>query len=306
MEKVAVVILNYLNYKDTIECIESIKNDKYENKEVIVVENGSSNESWDELSRLYGNTSIHLIKSDKNLGFARGNNLGIRYATDKLNCKFVLVVNNDTIFNDSNLLTNLMEATGEGIAVIGPRIISADGQEQNPTNIVVSKEAIEEEYRICNSFRHKFNQSKFGKKLINNKTYIKVKDYLKKVIKGSETTTNTSSIHENCQSVDLVLHGSCMMLTEEYFKYYPELFPETFLYFEENILTLLTRKVGLKKKFINNCYIYHKEDQSSQMSFNNLNKVKAKFHFESMAKCQKLFDLSYEEIISEYFKNNNK
>ena len=46
MEKVAIVILNYLNYKDTIECIESIKNQTYGNLETIVVENGSTNESW--------------------------------------------------------------------------------------------------------------------------------------------------------------------------------------------------------------------------------------------------------------------
>lgn len=302
MEKVGVVILNYLNYKDTIECIESIKSDIYENKEIVVVDNGSSNESWEELNKLYKGTNIHLIRSDENLGFAKGNNIGIRYATNKLNCKFVLVVNNDTIFEDSNLLTYLMKATEENVAVIGPRIISADKQEQNPTNIVVSKESIAEEYRICNSFRHKFNQSEFGKKIINNKVYCDLKSSLKKLIKGESKTQDKPNIHENCASVDLVLHGSCMMLTEEYFKYYPELFPETFLYFEENILTLLTRKVGLKKKFINNCYIYHKEDQSSQMSFNNLNKIKAKFHFESMAKCEELFDLTYEEIIKRYFK----
>lgn len=297
MDKVAVVILNYLNYKDTIECIESLENDKYSNKEIIIVDNGSYNESWQVLSDKYKNSNIHLVKSEENLGFAKGNNLGIKYARNNLKCNYILLTNNDTIFKDNNMITSLINSYEEGIAVIGPRIISADNQEQNPILSVVTKEKINEEYAIMESFKHKFNESKVGKKIRNNKVMLSLKRLIKK---ESNIDINKINIQDKT-SEELILHGACMLLTKDYFKYYPELFPKTFLYYEENILTLITKKVNLKKRFVSNCYIYHKEDQSSKMSFNNLNNVRKKYLIESMKLCENLLDLRYEEILKEYF-----
>ncbi len=300
MEKIGIVILNYLNYKDTIECVESLKDETYLNKEVIIVDNGSNNESWEELNKVYKDKKIHLVKSDENLGFARGNNIGIKYATEKLGCSFVLLVNNDTIFIDKNLLANMIDAYEEGVGLIGPRIISADNMEQNPVPVTVSKEAIKNEYIVTQSMKHKIRNSEA---YINSKTikFLKLmKKNIKNILKGKPINGQISEISENKESLDLVLHGACVMLTKDYFKYYPALFPNTFLYYEENILTLLTKKVGLTKKFINNTKIYHKEDQSSKMSFNNLNSVKNKYLFDSMAECEKLFDLTYDDIIKKY------
>ena len=297
MDKVAVVILNYLNYKDTIECIESLENDKYSNKEIIIVDNGSHNESWQVLSDKYKNSNIHLVKSEENLGFAKGNNLGIKYARNNLKCNYILLTNNDTIFKDNNMITSLINSYEEGIAVIGPRIISADNQEQNPILSVVTKEKINEEYDIMESFKHKFNESKIGKKIRNNKVMVSLKKLIKK-----ENNIDVNKINvQDKTSEELILHGACMLLTKDYFKYYPELFPKTFLYYEENILTLITKKVNLKKRFVCNCFIYHKEDQSSKMSFNNLNNIRKKHLIESMKLCENLLDLGYEEILKEYF-----
>jgi GT2 family glycosyltransferase len=295
MYTVAIVILNYLNYKDTIECIESIKCDKYEKKEIIVVDNNSNNESWNILNEQYMR-KIHLIKSEENVGFARGNNLGIEYARKILKCSFVLLVNNDTIFKDNMLITELMKSYELGVAVIGPRIISSDGVEQNPVQISLEKSQVQDIYNnltICK----KRNIIK------DNMIYLQLKKmkflrYIKKRI------DNNGRIKRNIISESLVLQGACMMLTKDYFRYYTKLFPGTFLYYEENILTLITRKLGLNKKFINNVWIYHKEDQSSLMSFNNLNDIKQKYELESMKKCLELFDLPYEEIVRKYFMDN--
>ena len=294
MNKVGVVILNYLNYEDTIECIESLNKDNYANKEIIVIDNNSTNESWIELNKIYKN-KIHLIKSEENLGFAKGNNLGIKYARDILNCSFVLLVNNDTIFKDNMLITNLINAYEPGIGVIGPRIIEANGFEQNPVPGIVTKEQSEKDYLLINkkdTIIDKLKSIKFIK-------YFKDKYFFLR--RRNVNSYPYNYIHENTCNTELILHGACMMLTKDYFIYYDGLFSKTFLYYEENILTLLTKKVGLKKKYINNTYIFHKEDQSSLMSFNNSTKVKSKYLKESIEICLELFNLSYEEIKERYF-----
>lgn len=300
MEKIAIIILNYLNYKDTIECVESIKNDTYLEKDIIIVDNCSNNESWEVLSKRYNKKDrVYMIKSEENLGFARGNNLGIEFARNKLNSEFILLVNNDTVFKDNEMLTKLIDSYEPMVGIIGPRIIEANGLEQNPVPTVVEKEKIQNDYNIL-----------ANNKIKNNKIYKAIKniDFLRnlknKLLNRNEDRKDylTNSISESIMSEDIVLHGACMMLTKDYFKYYNILFPGTFLYYEENILTLLTKKVGLKKKYINDTYIYHKEDQSSIMSFNNANNIKLKYELESMRMCLDLFDLSYEQIRDRYFK----
>lgn len=294
MEKVAIILLNYLNYNDTIECVESIKKVEYNEKYIIIVDNGSNNKSLDILNEKYKYSDIHIIESSKNLGFARGNNLGIAYAREKLKCNFVLLANNDTIFKDADIITRLVEAYDKDVAVIGPRIISADKMEQNPVRLSIKREDVKNEYDFINNWKYKFKLTKYYRFLKNIKN---------KINRSNEINIKKKDINlsPNITSEDLILHGACMMLTKDYFKYYTGLFPDTFLYYEEDILALITKKVKLKKKFINNTSIYHKEDQSSLVSFNNSKSVKVKYQIQSMDTCLKLFDMSYSEIISKYF-----
>ena len=294
MEKVAIILLNYLNYNDTIECVESIKKVEYNEKYIIIVDNGSNNKSLDILNEKYKYSDIHIIESSKNLGFARGNNLGIAYAREKLKCNFVLLANNDTIFTDADIITRLVEAYDKDVAVIGPRIISADKMEQNPVRLSIKREDVKNEYDFINNWKYKFKLTKYYRFLKNIKN---------KINRSNEINIKKKDINlsPNITSEDLILHGACMMLTKDYFKYYTGLFPDTFLYYEEDILALITKKVKLKKKFINNTSIYHKEDQSSLVSFNNSKSVKVKYQIQSMEICLKLFDMSYNEIISKYF-----
>lgn len=293
MQKVAIVILNYMNYKDTIECVESVNLDNYPSKEIIIVDNGSANESREELEKRYKyDARIHLLLHDNNEGFARGNNLGIRYATDVLGCKFVLIVNNDTIFKDLNMLSTLINAYEPGVGVIGPRIISADGQEQNPAMITV---------------RTKWQQNLYYIKKITNYKQSNWYQCLKK-IKISREKKKRQEIARNNRaftsrtSFDLVLHGACFLLTPDYFKYYPYLFPDTFLYYEEDILTILTRKVRLVKKFVHLTYIFHKEHQSTEMIFEKNDSRKAEYQINSIRMARKIYSLKYEKLMDMYFK----
>ncbi len=91
------VILNFLTYDLTINCINSIREnldtDKYH---LIVVDNASTNESREFLKKQYSDDGdVTLIYNSRNTGYAAGNNTGIVEAR-KMKPKFICCINNDT------------------------------------------------------------------------------------------------------------------------------------------------------------------------------------------------------------------
>ncbi len=106
LPKVAIVILNWNGKNDTLECLESVFKIDYPNFEVIVVDNGSTDDSVAAIRQAYPQAT--LIETGKNLGYAGGNNVGIRYALEK-GAEFVFLLNNDTILAP-DVLTQLAKA----------------------------------------------------------------------------------------------------------------------------------------------------------------------------------------------------
>lgn len=189
--KVAIIILNWNGWKDTIECLESVFRNTYPNYQVIVVDNGSTDGSiekikawaegkqkvltpesthplyhlshppvkksipyiyytreeaersgnlkleekvtrkWQERrkanSKKLNPTSPYLlifIQIGENLGFAGGNNVGIRYMLKKDNCEYVLLLNNDTVVEEK-YLNELIKDTNcnQNVGIIGGKIL---------------------------------------------------------------------------------------------------------------------------------------------------------------------------------------
>jgi hypothetical protein len=89
--KVSIIVLNWNGLKYTIECLESLKKITYPNYEVILIDNGSKENEAGVLEEKYKDY-IKLIKNKENLGFAEGNNVGIRIS----NGEYILTLNNDT------------------------------------------------------------------------------------------------------------------------------------------------------------------------------------------------------------------
>lgn len=103
--KVFVVVLNY-NGKNTIkQCLDSVYKSDYPNIELVVVDNNSTDESF-ELARKYHGKS-HFIKNEKNVGFAAGNNVGIRFALEKM-ADYIFLLNNDAQV-EMNTISRLIE-----------------------------------------------------------------------------------------------------------------------------------------------------------------------------------------------------
>ena len=118
--KVAIIILNWNNYADTKECLKSLENLTYPNYEIIVVDNGSTDGSAARLEAEF--PQFKFIKNEENLGFAGGNNVGIKYALEQ-GANYVLLLNNDTIVSP-DFLTEMVKIAKEDeiVGLVGGKI----------------------------------------------------------------------------------------------------------------------------------------------------------------------------------------
>lgn len=108
-----IILLNYNNWQDTIECVYSLNNSEVRSSNILIIENCSTDNSKEILSREV--PEVRVIYSDKNLGFTGGNNVGIKYALEN-NYDYAIVLNNDTIIESKDsirLLINGMEENSD-------------------------------------------------------------------------------------------------------------------------------------------------------------------------------------------------
>lgn len=127
--RLSIILLNYGNSKWLEKCLHSFHNLEHwtvngpEDIEVIVVDNGSKPSPLAELSQKF--PWIKTIQNEKNLGFAGGNNVGIKQAT----APFVMLLNSDTEFKqNTDLLALLEKFSDEKLAVVTPRLELTNGQ----------------------------------------------------------------------------------------------------------------------------------------------------------------------------------
>lgn len=130
VKRVYIIIVNWNGGQDTVECLESLLRMSYPSFTVVVCDNGSSDESlevikrWSESNdlcynelrsdevyqkdKLDADLPLVVIRSSVNLGFAGGNNVGMRYALARGDCAYVWLLNNDTVV-ETDALTRLVE-----------------------------------------------------------------------------------------------------------------------------------------------------------------------------------------------------
>ena len=127
---VYVVVLNWNGWQDTLECVHSLRGMEYGNLHAVVVDNGSSNDSVDRLREAC--PEISIVRTGKNLGFAAGNNVGIRFAL-KNGADYVFVLNNDTTVAPDALSAFVAFAEKHPeAALLGPRINRRNPQREWP------------------------------------------------------------------------------------------------------------------------------------------------------------------------------
>jgi len=117
---IAIIVLHYKNLSDTRECLKSLQKIDYPNYCVILVNNDSA-EHGEKLQVEFGDFII-LVQNKKNLGFAEGNNVGLRSALADKNVDAVFLLNNDTEV-EPDILTELSRTPADMVA---PRMIRFD------------------------------------------------------------------------------------------------------------------------------------------------------------------------------------
>ncbi len=112
----SIITVNYNGLNDTCALIDTIPFDEY-SLEVIVVDNASKDDEASVISERY--PQVFVIRSDKNLGFAGGNNLGIKAAKGD----YLFFINNDTLLPSSNIQSLIDRLkSSEKIGVVCPKI----------------------------------------------------------------------------------------------------------------------------------------------------------------------------------------
>lgn len=266
------VILNYKNYSDTYECINSILNNiNYVNKHIILVDNASNDITFTLLKNDFSiYTNIHFIENTQNLGFAKGNNVGFLYAKNILKSDFICLLNNDTIINQSNFIDLCIESYKEyNYFVLGPSITSTiDNSEQNPHGSIVPTKINILKIIIKNS-------------LLLSLSYF---PWLYKKLKSFENNNSIKNTTQKNLLENVNLNGCCLIFSPLYINKKDGLYPNTFMYCEEEILFYQCVKENMKTLFNPQIKIFHKDGVSTNLTLNNNAFKKRRFYYKNTIK----------------------
>lgn len=117
---IAVILVNWNSHIDTISCVESLNRSSYKKLSIIVVDNGSHEESVKHLRSR--EQDFKLILLPENTGFTGGNNVGIKYA-QSINSDYILILNNDTLVEESCIARLLATAESDPeYGIVTPKI----------------------------------------------------------------------------------------------------------------------------------------------------------------------------------------
>ena len=255
------VVLHYLAVTDTIECINSIlevaKYSSYDIK-VVVVDNNSPDNSLDQLKALYQDKqNIFILHNKKNLGFAKGNNVGFLFAKNDLKSDFIILLNNDTIVSQRNFNEVLVNKFHDcQYAVLGPDIVTVDGYHQNPETkqswSFAELRKLRFRFRVENVFYF------FGLGNLYQKCYTSHRNRKMKNVIPRES-------YVQGDVKDTIINGACLIFSPKYIERFNGLFDKTFLYMEEDVLKLLSDYFKMLIMYSSELTILHKESISTKI-----------------------------------------
>jgi len=244
----SIVILSWNTEALLKQCLESLEEgcEGIGGCEVVVVDNGSTDGS-SEMVRKYQirNTKykIRLVENQSNLGFAKGNNIGIKQARGK----YIMLLNSDTIVEKGSLkkMVDFLDQHGE-ISVVGPKLLNQDGTPQSS----------------CGQFPN---------------LWVVFIMLFKEHFGGSRTVRYSPAVSGE---VDWLM-GAAFVAREKVFKKVGFLDERMFMYMEEVEWFYRVRKAGLKAYFLKEAEIVHlgRGSSSSGKKEPILNIYKGLLHF---------------------------
>lgn len=247
---VSFVILHYKSIEETLKCLECLNtNFKKNDISLIVVDNNSLLESEEKKIQDYTQDIIIL---DENLGFAKANNIGCKYAIEKYKPDFLAVINNDVFIEQKEFIKIIEEDYQKyKFDLLGPWIDSTTGESCNPfpvlENEVQIKKALGKNKKLVSIYSNPFS-------FILLNMYLKVKHLIKKPI----VPTNAKKLKRN-----VALHGCAIIFSKKYYQKYANVFyDETFLFHEDEFLYNRIIKDNLTSIYDPTLKVFHKEGSS--------------------------------------------
>lgn len=267
------VILHYNALADTIECIDSIKKCVGLDCGIVVVDNKSPNGSGVELAKRYkDDLQVTVLLNEKNEGFARGNNVGFRYAKIHQNPDFIVMLNNDTLILQNDFAERVeKEYLSSHFAVLGPIIKTPHKPySSNPGPSRLPSEKWFEKYIAKNKLKLALN---FLCGLDS------VYEWLVRKVFGEKDKSFDESLLEH-RAENVVLHGSFLIFSRDYISKFDGLNDRTFLYQEERLLFLRLQQNHLKSVFSPEIEIFHKEDAATK-TVSKKGRLKRRFQYQN-------------------------
>lgn len=268
MDYTGIIILNYNNYEDTFNCVESIERYNTSPIKYFVVDNASPRDGVieamdayfcsnfvDQYSKVNSNElppssspRLTFIISDHNGGYAQGNNHGLRFALNDNDIKYIMILNNDVLFVEdiiSSLKNNIQKLPNCGI--VSPILYKKDliGIDYNCARTTLT-------FRQAILLNLSMGKPWFGiKKKIDEEQYI---------LKQRPEAINNDYVEIDYPS------GSCMMATKNIWESIDGFDPNTFLYFEEAILFCKTQNIRKQNYLIPSLKCIHLGASSTSKS----------------------------------------
>lgn len=244
--------------EETILCVESIRGGVDGDKKIIVVDNLSPNGTIKGLEEKYRDAAdVDVLETGENLGFAKGNNFGYKYAVSKYDPDFVVVMNNDMEIRQKDFIGQMYKSYGEyGFAVMGPDIYSTKKKyHQNPqTRKMPGRKDLEKSYRSL--------------KLKNNLRFlIPLKWYVMDLLHKKPAPEKRAENYVDHVVEDPLLHGSCYVFSRDFTARHPEncFYDGTFMYLEAEILCYQCRRDGEKMIYDPRLKVDHHEDVATDL-----------------------------------------
>lgn len=152
---VGIIILNYNSHPEVVQCVESIEMAISTKYFVYIIDNCSTDDSYNILREYYSKSSlIKILSTSKNIGYARGNNYGAKLAIANGADK-ILIVNTDIIFNPRSI-DYLIKCLSNEISIVGPCILDKKGNKtQFASKLLTFKGYLINKKPLCYIFSHK-------------------------------------------------------------------------------------------------------------------------------------------------------
>ncbi len=236
---IGMVIVNYNDYETTKRLLDNVKGYKIL-KEIVVVDNKSTDDSLINLQKIK-NKKITIIDSGNNKGYSYALNVGCKYLIEKYRELNIVISNSDIIIDSENDIKDLNSYISNKNVIVGPTIIQGNDLNRG--------------FKIPTPWQDiKQNIVFFGKRVL-----------------AKELSYPDNYYHKDISKVDTV-SGCFFMISSKHLEdmgYFDE---NVFLYYEENIMGIKTKKLGKNIIVCNNVDVIHDHSVSIDKSLKRIKK----------------------------------